>query len=76
MSLIITSIVSAYLLGVITVLLISKIKPAPNPTCPYKTACLVYNPVETKQAIKRVLTLLIENEVPSHEIKDLIDKSL
>ena len=44
--------------------------------CPFKHACLTYDTLETKQAVRRVLTLLIENDVPTKEIKAIIKESL
>lgn len=44
--------------------------------CPFKYACLQYDSTETRAAVKRVLTLLVENEVPKKEIKKLVSDSL
>lgn len=44
--------------------------------CPFKHACLHYDSIETKEAIKRVLTLMLDNKVPVKEIKDIISQSI
>ena len=44
--------------------------------CPFHNACTSYHDVETKQAIKRVLSLLIENNTPPSEIQSLVDSEL
>lgn len=44
--------------------------------CPFKYACLQFDTVETKKAVKRVLTLLMENKVSKTEIHSIIDKTL
>lgn len=44
--------------------------------CPFHHACLHYDSKETKEAVKRVLTLMLDNNVPVSEIKDIINKSI
>jgi len=44
--------------------------------CPFKYACLKYDEIETKEAVRRVLTLLVDNKVSKEEIKQLITKTL
>jgi len=44
--------------------------------CPFKHACMTYDAFETKEAVKRILNLLVENDVSKKEIKDIIKQSL
>lgn len=44
--------------------------------CPFKHACLHYDSAETKEAVKRVLTLMLDNNVPVDEIKTIIDQTI
>ena len=44
--------------------------------CPFKQACLEYNAVETRAAVKRVLTLLIKADVSKEEIRKIVDSSI
>jgi hypothetical protein len=44
--------------------------------CPFHHACMEFDQHETRAAVKRVLTLLVENDVPKDEIQSLIEKSL
>ena len=44
--------------------------------CPFKQACLEYNETETRLAVKRVLTLMVNSNVPKKEIRKLVDSSL
>lgn len=47
-----------------------------NKECPFKHACLKFDEFETKTAVKRVLKLLLDNQVPKEELKIIIDGSL
>ena len=66
--------ISASLGGLVTVLYCQN--KAESSICPFNRACLHYDDVQTKAAVKRVLTLLIENNVPNAEIKQIIDHEL
>ena len=44
--------------------------------CPFKQACLEYNETEPRLAVKRVLTLMVNSNVPKEEIRKLVDSSL
>lgn len=70
----ISLVLAAFGLGVL-VQKISLRRYVKNKGCPFQHACLVYNPEESKAAIKRVITLLIENDVPKKEIRELVKKS-
>lgn len=45
-------------------------------TCPFKNCCMIYDETETKKAIKRVLTLMINNDVSEKEIRKEIEASI
>jgi hypothetical protein len=51
-------------------------KPKPKCQCPFNNACTSYDPVHTHAAIKRVLQLLLDNNLPPEQIKKIIQKSL
>lgn len=44
--------------------------------CPFKQACLHFDELETKAAVKRVLQLLIDNQIPKEDLKNIIDNTL
>ena len=65
------SIVTAFVMG-----RLSTKKQDTKCVCPFQHACLEYNEIETKAAIKRILTTMINADVPEKEIRNLVDKSL
>lgn len=44
--------------------------------CPFHHACTHYDAIETKTAVKRVLTLMLDNNVPVKDIKNIIDSTI
>lgn len=71
----VTSVAAAFFLGTLWTQL-RYTKHVESNECPFKKACMVYDPVQTHDAIKRVLNLLIDNDVPKKEIRDIIKKTL
>lgn len=51
-------------------------KKVSNKECPFKHACLKFDEFETKAAVKRVLKLLLDNQIPKEELKSIINSSL
>lgn len=71
----IITIIVAFAAGVVSTLFYLR-KQAKINGCPFKFACLYYDDIETKAAIKRILQLLVDNKISKPDVQSIIDNTI